>query len=826
MRNLRPSCFKKVCMLIAVLFCSALIFAQPSDDWYYGKPIKSVSFTGLSAVKNSDVESIVNAFVSKPFDDEVFSDLINRIYALDFFEDITPQAIPGDSKYSTVVIKFDVVEKPFVTKLSIVGNHQVRNQELLETITVKEKEIFNKSKLLVDERALRDKYLEKGFTAIKVNSEYKEVQDGVEVFYYIDEGNATVINHIYFQGNNVVTSKTLQKKLTLKEAKFLTKGAFQESALETDKMAITAYYQNRGFIDAKVTDVIRSTSYNTEKGRQEMTLTFVISEGNQWNYGGINISGNKVFDTDTLVNLVKIRQGTIFNQAKFQEGILAISDLYFENGYTSNRFIPVEHKDLDSKVISYDLQIEENKRSHIESIVIKGNDKTKDFVILRELPVETGDIFSKKKITNGLRNLYNLQFFSAVVPDVMPGTEENLVELVLNVEEQSTTTLEFGLTFSGVTDPDQLPVSLYIKWQDSNLFGEGKQVSASGALSTNEQSVGVSYGSNWLWGLPISTSLSFNYSHSNNYALRNKYMQDGTYDDSSYYMQYEQNAFSLSASLGHRWTPNFAILTLAGGISGSLINNIYDSSLFIPIDYTVSQYNNNWAPKNSIYTSFSMDGRNVNYDASKGWFASQRFAWFGLVPQGVLSFIDPLWGETEFYLRSDTKGELYFTLFDHEFSENYSLKLVLMLYSGFAMQLPIPGSSIGDTNKLYIDGMFNGRGWSVYNTVKGMASWSNIAELRLPVVPGALSLDLFMDAVTVKKDVSALFSDLGNKNDWYFSFGPSLRFTIPQFPLRFIFANTFKFDDNGISFCDKYGNGGQEWWKNWNFVLSFNITNK
>ena len=316
MRNLRPSCFKKVCMLIAVLFCSALIFAQPSDDWYYGKPIKSVSFTGLSAVKNSDVESIVNAFVSKPFDDEVFSDLINRIYALDFFEDITPQAIPGDSKYSTVVIKFDVVEKPFVTKLSIVGNHQVRNQELLEIITVKEKEIFNKSKLLVDERVLRDKYLEKGFTAIKVNSEYKEVQDGVEVFYYIDEGNATVINHIYFQGNNVVTSKTLQKKLTLKEAKFLTKGAFQESALETDKMAITAYYQNRGFIDAKVTDVIRSTSYNTEKGRQEMTLTFVISEGNQWNYGGINIIGNKVFETDTLVNLVKIRQGTIFNQAR------------------------------------------------------------------------------------------------------------------------------------------------------------------------------------------------------------------------------------------------------------------------------------------------------------------------------------------------------------------------------------------------------------------------------------------------------------------------------------------------------------------------------
>jgi len=824
---MRTKRFALLMSLIAVAaFNTMVAFAQESTDWYYNKPIRSITFEGLQNVKLSDLEGVTSGFVGKTFSDDVFADLLNRIYALDYFEDISPEALPGNQGKSSVTIRLTVKERPIISKILFTGNKQIHTSELKEAVSIKEKDIFVQGKVLIDERALRDLYLGKGFTNVKVSSSTAKTDAGEEVTFAIDEGQSTIVTHINFKGNQVVAEKTLKKQLSLKEAGLFTKGAFQESMLDADKQTIVTYYQNRGYVDATVMDTLRESVYNDAKKRDELTITFVLQEGSQYTFGGITFNGNKVFTTEQLEALVKIKSGALFNQTKYQESLLAITDLYYENGYTANQFVPKIHKDTDTKVISYELSITENPRSHIENIIVKGNTRTKDYVIRREIPIEPGDIFSKAKVTTGLRNLYNLQYFSAIVPDILPGSEENLVNLVINVEEQSTTTVEFGMTFSGVTDPDDLPISLYIKWQDSNLLGTGKSISASGTLSTNEQSMSLSYGENWLWGLPISTSFSLEYSHSNNYTLRNTVLSDGTINNDDYYMQYQQHKFSLGASIGHRWTPQFGILTLSGGITGSLIDNIYNGSVYTPVDSTISLYNNNWAPKNAIYTSFSLDDRDVNYDPSKGWFANERLSWFGLLPKGFMS-IAPEWGEEEFYLRSDTKLEKYFTLVNHPVTENWTFKLVLMGYSGLSLQFPAFNSSIGRTSQMYIDGMFNGRGWTIYNAVRGLAMWSNFVELRMPVLPNVLSVDFFADAATIKDTPADLFTDLGNNDDWYFSFGPGVRFSIPQFPLRLLLTNNFKFDDTGnVVWRNKYDTATENWYDNWNFVLSFNLTNK
>src|SRR5574344_2589566 len=681
--------------LFAILAVNtAPLFAEESAAWYYGKPIRTINFEGLQSINASDLEGVTSGFIGKNFSDDIFADFLNRIYALDYFDEVTPSALPGNSDKSSVTILFKVTERPIIAKIQFTGNKQVRTSELKETVTIKEKDIFIESKMLIDERALRDFYLGKGFTNVKVSSSSEKQEKGVVVTFTIDEGQPTVVAHIHFKGNQVVAEKTLKGKISLKEVSLFNKGAFQESMLDTDKQTIVTYYQNRGYVDATVLDILRETNYNENKKRHEFTITFVVQEGSQYTFGGMTFTGNKVFSTEQLQNLVKLKTGSLFNQTKFQESTMAVTDLYYENGYTANQFKASVRKDTDAKVISYDRAIVENPRSHIENILIKGNTRTKENVIRREIPVQDGDIFSKAKLTTSMRNLYNLQYFSAVQPEIQQGSEENLVNIVFNVEEQSTTTLEFGFPFSGVTDPDELPVSLCIKWQDSNLFGEGKSVSASGTLSTDEQSVSLSYGENWLFGLPITTQFSLEYSHSNNYALRNKYMQDGTLDDDSYYMMDEQHKFSLGMSLGHRWTPDFAILTLSGGVSGSLINNIYDSSIYTPVDNTISLYNNNWAPKNAVWTQFSADGRDINYDPSTGWFLSQKESWYGLLPQGTFSFA-PAWGETEFYLRTDTKAERYFTLLNKPITDSWSLKFVLMAYSGLSLQFQVPDSTIG-----------------------------------------------------------------------------------------------------------------------------------
>lgn len=828
---------KRGVMIFLIAFMVSMLsvipaFAQSgaSDDWYYDKVIKSVSFEGLKNVKSSDLEGITNGFVGKKFDDDVFNDILNRTYSLNFFEDIEDIRVnPADGNYSTcrsINIVLQVIEYPVISRIKFVGYHQVRLSDLKDAISCEEKSVYNETKRYMDERAIRDLYIEKGYTEISVTSSAKEDENGYTVTFTIDEGKQTVVKSIKFSGNQAVNASTLKGKITLKEAGLFQKGSFKESQVEQDIKIIVGYYNDRGYVDAKVLNYNIEETFNEEKNRRELTVTFNIQEGSKYTFSGVEFMGNKVFSTEVLESLVRMKVGEVYNETKFQETAMAVQNKYYENGYTSNQFQVSINKDSTAKTVGYVFLIKENERSHVENIIIKGNTKTKEHVITREIPIESGDIFSNTKITNGLRNLYNTQYFSQIYPEVTPGSEDNLVDLVLDVSEQSTTTLDFGVTFSGVSDPDQFPVSLFAKIQDSNLFGTGKNVSAGVQLSTEEQSVSLGYGENWMFGQPISNNLSFSYTHSNETSARLFTMPDGTITSSGYYMEYQQHEFNLSESLGRRWTPDFAILTLSGGISCSLLDNIYDEDLYTPYDSDVSDYANNWEPRNSLSVSFSMDGRNISYDPSRGWFLNQRFAWYGLLPRGIFPFA-PEWGETEFYLRSDTKAEKYFTLVNHAFSEKWSLQLVLMLYSNLSMQFPVPGSNIKQANQLYIDGMFNGRGWSLYNLEngRGRAVWNNSVELRFPVVPGILALDLFFDASMIKKDPSQMFTDFANKTDWYFSYGPSVRFCIQQFPIRLLFVNKFQITDDGPTCMDRFGNP-TDWFKSWEFVLSFNLTNR
>ncbi|WP_238580198.1 BamA/TamA family outer membrane protein, partial [Treponema endosymbiont of Eucomonympha sp.] len=345
------------------------------------------------------------------------------------------------------------------------------------------------------------------------------------------------------------------------------------------------------------------------------------------------------------------------------------------------------------------------------------------------------------------------------------------------------------MTFSGVTDPDDWPVSLFLQLSDANVFGTGKNASTSLNVSNNQQSASVGYVDSWFLGKSLSFSVSAEGSRKSLAARQYVYYPDGL--DSGHYMDYDQWSFSLSTGLGHRWTPDFAILSLSAGMTNNLIKNNYDSALYEPYYETlISDYHDNPGLKNTVWTAFSIDGRDINYDPSKGWFASQRVGWTGLLP--VV--------ENEFFFRTETKAEGYVTLFDFAVSDDWHLKWVLALYSGVSLLFPPDESTISSNSQLYIDGIFNGRGWNDYETYyenRGEALWSNYAEIRMPLVPGMLALDFFMDAITLHNKPADLFSCL-SLNDFYFSFGHGLRFTLRNFPPRLLFANKFQLKEGAV----------------------------
>lgn len=799
---------RKFFVFFLFIFCSFTLFSQSEEDdsdWFWEKEIATISFENLVNVKRSEVSGITSNYIGRSFTEELYSEITDRLYGLDIFEEISPYARPSIKSPDKIDLVFSVVERPVIKDIVFRGNKQIRNNDLRGAVTAKAGDIYREGDVLLEERALRDHYLKKGYTGVRVTSSIEDKDDGITIVFQIDEGASTVITSIVFQGVTIASPRTLKSKLTLKEMSLFKDGAFQRSSLESDRQTIVAFYQERGYADAEVLDVLEETSLNVEKNRNELTLTFIVSEGFQYNLGELVIQGNSIFSTEKLLSLIKMKEGSVFNNTRMQEGIQEIVNLYAENGYMTNQYFPNMERDTERRTISYTLTIFENSRSHIENIILNGNTKTKDFVILRELGIKEGDVFSREKLMIGLRNLFNTRYFSSVVPEPVQGSEENLVDLVVSVEEQSTTSVNFGLTFSGVSKPDDFPISLFANLESSNLGGQGKTIGADMSLATDVQSVGVSYGQNWIGDKPISLNASLSLSHSIENSLYNNFSPDGTWESNYYYYKYNNWSASLGTSLGRRWTPKFAILTLTGGITNSIYYHQYDGSLYVPIDTVQSRSINNVRLVNSIWGQISLDNRDINYDPSKGWFASQRLSWYGLLP--VV--------ESEFFLRTDTKLEAYWTPFDFKLTDKWNLKITLAAYTGFTFLFPTQKSLFSNSNKVYINGMFDGRGWTnIYSSVRGKAMWSNRLEARVPVVPGVLGIDFFLDMAAIKNEPKDLFTDLKLK-DLYWSFGPGLRFLLPQFPLRLLLANTFKYDGERFRMYDTL-----------KFVLSFSTTNR
>ncbi|MDR1363223.1 MAG: outer membrane protein assembly factor BamA [Spirochaetaceae bacterium] len=833
-------------VIIQLFFRVSSVFAQ-DDEWYLGKPIEKITFDGLNHVKLSDLEGVTGQYVAKTFTDELFWELTGQLYALELFEDINPSAVPADPLGSAVIIHFTVAERPFVSNITFEGNKGLRRSELLDVISLKPNDVVNQLKIRVDEQAVHDKYLEKGFPDARVRAETSTDKNGsIKVVFIINEGDKITIEAIQFEGNSVFSSNTLQNQMTLKKKNLLINdGAFQEAKLIADRAAIDRFYHDRGYIDAEVTDVTREIRSDS-KGNY-LTLVFHIYEGAVYTFGGVSFTGNNIFSTEDLQKLIYSKTGEAVNAGRLEQDLQRVADLYFENGYIFNTIGRDEQRNTITRTISYSVPIVERGRAHIERIIVRGNKKTKDYVILREIPLEPGDVFSKTKVMTGLRNLYNLQYFSNVFPDTPQGSADSLMDLIINVDEQPTTDIQVGLSFSGSSDPDAFPVSLIFKWNDRNFRGTGNITGVEINAAPEIQSFSLRYTHRWLFGLPLSGGFDLSLQHAQRLAAmdnqapffngdEDKAFPDGfssfeEYDNAgklpsdAFLMKYEQWNVSLGFSTGYRWNIPFGILSLGGSIRAGIRYNDFDGEIYRAFDPSIRNRNKQWTPSDSIAVSLSLDDRDIYYDPSRGFYLSERLGLYGLLPNNA---------ELEYYSRSDTKAEWFHTLWNWQVSEKWAFKGVFGIHTGLSLIFPMPFYEqpiIEDANKLSIDGMFIGRGWTGERLNRGLALWENWAEIRMPVFPGILALDLFFDAAARRPKPSEMFKERSSEghtlaDDMRYSFGAGLRFAMPQFPFRFLFLKRFS-TPNGVFTWQRGALGGKpgdDGSSGIDFVISFAIS--
>ncbi|MCL2192032.1 MAG: outer membrane protein assembly factor BamA [Treponema sp.] len=806
---MRGHLLRTVFLAIALTFTAVTGFAQEEEGWYLGRPIRDVAFTGLRNVRAADLEGVINPFRGRPFDYSLFWEMQGMLWALEYFDMIEPALDPIGND---VIIRFTVTERPVVDRISFIGNSAVRRNALLDTISTNARDVVNHVRIHLDEQAIVNLYLERGFPDVIVRSELQEIGGNTVLVFHIIEGERITIQEIRFEGNNTFSDRNLRGQISLRTRGIGRDGAFNEARLIADRAALAMFYHERGFIDAAVLDVTQEIVRDA-RGNNNLILTFNISEGPQYTFAGVTFEGNRIFSTETLTALIRSRPGETVNARRVAMDLQRVADLYFENGYIFNTISTDERRDTVNHTVSYHVFIVERGRAHIESISIVGNQRTRTDVILREIPLIPGDVFSRTKVEEAWRNLMNLRYFSVVIPETPPGSAEGLMDLVFVVEEQPTTELQLGLTFSGSAEPDTFPISALFRLNDINFRGSGNQFGFDVTASPQTVSSSVTYHQRWLFGLPLSGGFDFSVDWSRRLAAMNnsapffhgdepfafpdgfasfeEFVAAHRLPPREFLMGFHRTYISLGFSTGYRWFTPLGNFSIGGGIRGGLIRIAYDDAVYRPFDPALREGNNRWTPMNSVWTSVALDRRDLFFDPSRGYYLFGRMALHGLLDV-----------EREQYMRSDVNAQLFIPLFNIPVSESWNFRMTLALHTGVSFIFPQPGGRdliVEDANRLALDGMFIARGWGSEFRNKGHALWNNWVELRMPLVPGLLAWDFFFDAAGIEDPElrGTYFKYFGLEN-MRFSLGGGLRFTIPQFPFRLSLASRFRVEDGNV----------------------------
>jgi outer membrane protein insertion porin family len=792
-----------------------------SAEWYISKPIKGFTFTGLVTVKENDLQALLKAYIGQGFSiDPILMDIQAKLYALDYFESIEPNALPGDDAKTSMIIELKVKERPSVVGIEIRGNVTVRSGDITDKMLLKKGDLANQGRLQADIEAVKSLYLDKGYTDATVTASFVpgDTPATVRAVFVVSEGTPTTIKEIHFSGNSFASESTLRGVMKTKAQFLFDSGVFQESKLEEDKTALIAYYTDRGYADAKIENITRTVQ--SQQGRNYLILTVYLTEGEQWKYGGMTITGNTVFTSSRLRDLLYQKEGKTLSLQKVQADITRIRSLYYDNGYIFNGFTTNETRDAAARTITYALVIQETDKAHIENIIFKGNTRTKENVLRRGLPFEEGDIFNRDKIIQGYQYLQNLQYFKTVTPDTQPGSELGLMNVIFSLEETSTADINFGVVFSGGT----FPISGTIKWNERNFQGKGLTLGVNLEASPIKQTVGLNFFEPWAFGVPWSAGISLSFDHEtaqnvlqdilgpvftdaqqgiaapDPYTNRTDYLNDlanGVTIPAQYLMTYDMYDITLGLNTGYTFMYPFGRLGVLASYSPQLRYVYYDPSLYRPFEKTVRDNNQAWNFIDRINFGMNLDGRDIYWNPTKGYYLVQNLSVVGGIILGQRT-----------YIRTDTTAEGFLTLFDFPLFEGWNFQFVLAAHSSVSFILPnwdpFSGAwvTVTDyTDQMYIDGMTVGRGWK---QMYGNALWDNKLEIRMPIAKDALWLVGFMDAAGLwdqpfgAAPPSTSFGSM-SLDQIFFSTGFGIRFTIPQFPIRLYLAKGFQFKNGSFA---------------------------
>ncbi|MBB4230121.1 outer membrane protein assembly factor BamA [Rhizobium mongolense] len=488
----------------SILIAGSLSVASLTAAVARAETVTSIVVEGAARTSAEFVRSHITIWPNVEFAGSDIDDSIRQLYALGQFKNVR---ITVARKELVVVVE----ENKLINQVVFNGNQKIKDDNLALIVKTKPTGPYDEAQIKSDIEAIKQAYAATGRTDVDVGIKTMVLSpDYVNVAFTINEGEKTKIDSINFIGNSAFSAERLSSVIGLKKSNLLSfltrKDVFLEEKLEADKKALANFYTTHGFADFEVL----SAEAHFDPSDKSYALTFTLNEGPLYSFGKVAVLSNiNGLPDGELEKALRTKQGERYNADRVETSVESLTNVAASQGFPFAKVTPRATHNLADNTISLEYQIDQGEKSYIERIVIRGNTRTRDYVIRREFDVSEGDPYNRQMIEASKRRLEALGFFKSVDITATQGSAADRVVLTVDVEDSSTGS--FGIGAGASSDGPVLEASV----EENNFLGRGQYIklAASGGWDDDDsRNYSLAFTEPYFLGYHLAAGFDLNYS--------------------------------------------------------------------------------------------------------------------------------------------------------------------------------------------------------------------------------------------------------------------------------------------------------------------------
>lgn len=412
------------------------------------------------------------------YDPRVLDEEIQRIFDLGYFDDVS---ISVDDLPEGKRLIVSVVEKPRIMAISVLGNSDLDDDEIIEVMSTRTGSVMNPGVLASDLEKIRDLYRKEGYYNAEISHELEQGEGGqARLNIVVDEGNKLYVTEIVIEGAEQLDPDDVKDELALAERSIISwftgSGVIKQDILERDIAAIQAYYTDHGFIDVQVGQP------EIEYLDDGIRVTFKVVEGDPYTVTGVAFLGDLLVPQDQLNELIEADElaedGEYFDRSIIRSDSDTLVNYYNDYGYAFAECDVRMNKDEDANTVEIGYFMTKAQKVYIRRVEIVGNARTRDNVIRREMALSDGELFNGTALQRSNERLVKIDLFDSVEIEPVPTEDPEELDLRVTVKEKSTGMIAGGVGYSSGVGP-------FVSGQASerNMFGMGYILALKATLS-------------------------------------------------------------------------------------------------------------------------------------------------------------------------------------------------------------------------------------------------------------------------------------------------------------------------------------------------------